>query len=507
MSTLRRRQPQTPPPNPAANSSTPEESKIHTIKSPGRIIVSLGSLAIFASTLLLLDCLLTTFIIYRVPYTEIDYGTYLAQAHAAVVRGERDYTRVSGPSGPCVYPAGHLWLFGMIGVATGWKGMLQDGIDERDDNDGTTELRAAQCGFGVAYLATLGTALWIYARCAGCAASRAPDGGGAAPTTFHARCAALLGGAARSVRVPMAVLVLSRRLHSLYVLRLFNDAAASLLFYVAVAAFVRAAGSPPGPAARWSRWHTGCVIYSAAVSIKMNVLLSAPGLLLLFLQSQRDIYGVVSCLATCAAVQVAVGSPFLAAHPVAYVTRAFQFSRVFEYKWTVNWKFLPENTFVSKELSIILLLLLVTSLALFATKWTRAARKETGRVLFLCGDGTVGPRRGLTACYVVQTLFTSNFLGVAFARTLHYQFYMWYFHTIPIMLWMCRRSGTRGVAGGVWNGLTGAGALARLALVAAIEVSFNIFPATWWSSALLQASHLIVLGLLCISAVPPILER
>ena len=39
------------------------------------------------------------------------------------------------------------------------------------------------------------------------------------------------------------------------------------------------------------------------------------------------------------------------------------------FKWTVNWKFLPEDVFVGKELSILLLLLTVVGMAVFARKW------------------------------------------------------------------------------------------------------------------------------------------
>ena len=70
----------------------------------------------------------------------------------------------------------------------------------------------------------------------------------------------------------LALLCLSKRMHSLFVLRLFNDCIAMLLAYAATALLV----------ARW--WAAALVVYSAAVSVKMNVLLLAPSVLVLLLK-------------------------------------------------------------------------------------------------------------------------------------------------------------------------------------------------------------------------------
>ena len=55
--------------------------------------------------------------------------------------------------------------------------------------------------------------------------------------------------------------------------------------------------------------------------------------------------------------QLALGAPFLVHHPFSYLERAFEFSRVFMYKWSVNWQFLPETLFLSKQFAVLLLII------------------------------------------------------------------------------------------------------------------------------------------------------
>jgi len=92
------------------------------------------------------------------------------------------------------------------------------------------------------------------------------------------------------------------------------------------------------------------------VSIKMNMLLFAPGIFLLLLMSV-GIKGTIECISLCALLQLLLGLPFLTTYPIQYIQRSFDFGRVFMYKWTVNLKFLPEEVFRSKPVSIFLLLL------------------------------------------------------------------------------------------------------------------------------------------------------
>lgn len=128
-----------------------------------------------------------------------------------------------------------------------------------------------------------------------------------------------------------AGLILSRRIHSIYVLRMFNDCVTMLILYGAIHQLQK--GRPK----------TASLLYSTSISTKMNTLLFLPGFLLILHQSGAAT--AIQSLALMLVLQVALAAPFLYHDPWAYLSRAFDFSRKFLYKWTVNWKFFPESTF------------------------------------------------------------------------------------------------------------------------------------------------------------------
>lgn len=103
----------------------------------------------------------------------------------------------------------------------------------------------------------------------------------------------------------------------------------------------------------------------------MNVLLCLPGLLLIILKD-RGLFSTINHIVLMIAVQASIASPFLLEYPGQYLGNAFEFSRVFLYKWTVNWRFVSEETFLSKSFAIGLLGAHLTVLALFGfRKWCR----------------------------------------------------------------------------------------------------------------------------------------
>jgi alpha-1,3-mannosyltransferase len=195
------------------------------------------------------------------------------------------------------------------------------------------------------------------------------------------------------------------------------------------------------------------------------------------------------------------------------------------HRWTVNLRFLPEPAFSSPALAAGLLATHAGLLALFScTRWVAgepgglagvaarfwaragvqgqapASRKATpGR---RAAAGTAGPATRPPPGPTLALLATGNLLGIAAARSLHYQFYAWYAQTLPLLLWGVDVEGW--LSGGRPSArrrppsarVRAAGVFIRLAAWAAVEAAWNTFPATPASSASLTAVHVgLVAGL------------
>ncbi|CCV00314.1 Alpha-1,3-mannosyltransferase-like protein [Malassezia sympodialis ATCC 42132] len=263
--------------------------------------------------------------------TEIDFRTYVAQARM-FLEGERRYYALDPPggSGPCVYPAGHLYIFAVLDRWT----------------DSGAYLLPAQLAFGGLYLATSLVVSRIY------------DMVGAPPVLF-------------------LFLVLSKRLHSIYMLRMFNDPVAMLAMYICMYLLC------------CRKWSAACFAYSRiALSVKMNVLLYLPGLMVVLFRAWGAWRTVVSLVIIVGGTQGLLGLPFLLHDPFAYLKGSFDFSRVFLYEWTVNWRFLDEKTFLSASFSHLLLSLHLLLLLLFGLcQWTGISRQGWRWIsLRWCGD-------------------------------------------------------------------------------------------------------------------------
>lgn len=319
--------------------------------------------------LLIVEFVVNVTVISKVPYTEIDWKAYMQEVEG-VLNGTYDYAHLKGDTGPLVYPAGFVYIFMALYYIT----------------DHGTNIALAQYLYAGLYLFTLCLVFSLYNK-----TCKVP------PYTLVLMCAT------------------SYRIHSIYVLRLFNDPVAMALLYASLSFLIR------------RRWVLGCILFSLAVSVKMNVLLFAPALFLVLL-STRGLVKTCLLIGLCGLIQLVLALPFLLANPVSYMTGSFNLGRVFLYKWTVNWRFLPEELFVDRMFHLVLLALHLVAILCFVPKWMRYLKltewtTNKGKVLVMFPDQMLLP------------LFTCNFIGMAFSRSLHYQFYVWYYHTIPYLLW------------------------------------------------------------------------
>lgn len=405
----------------------------------------------FATAALSVEAVLIACVILYVPYTEIDWRAYMEQV-SGFLNGELDYRQLKGGTGPLVYPGGFVWIYSMLYYFT------KLGED----------IQMAQWIFAGVYLTTLFLVLRFYTR----------------------------AGMAWSIMLP---LFLSKRLRSLYVLRLFNDCWAMLFLFTALTLI---AGGPARNGRRARSWVLGSFFFSFAVSIKMNVLLFAPGMLYVMLRT-LPLVKVLGCLCICAAWQLVMGLPFLVYDYEAYLTKGFELGRVFTQRWSVNYQFLDNEIFVDPHFGMGLLAATVAAwVLLWRTRWSKRTYLTSAEVEVLrpvlrdvphcihletsdddAEDGNddaediydaaldaaeaVEERTAYVA--TVLTFFESNLIGVAFARSLHYQFYTWFFLTVPFVLYYTSYS-----------------RMVRLVTFALIRQAFEVYPPTENTSLLLQ---------------------
>lgn len=325
-------------------------------------------LKLWALVLFGLDAVLCKTVIARIPYTEIDWVAYMQQI-SQIIAGESDYSLIKGDTGPLVYPAGHVKVFKQLYNIT----------------DKGTNIHVAQTLFMWVYLFTLAIVLRMYVR-------------------------------AKVHPVYMTLLVLSKRLHSIYLLRLFNDCFTTLFAVVAIS-LLQASCEAKTTRARRARIVSSAIFMSLAVSTKMSALLYLPGYGIVLWRISSFKYALAMAVPM-AAVQIGMAAPFLATHPREYLNGAFELSREFMYKWTVNWRFLHEQLFLSKKFAASLLVLHACTILSYTAKWLR-----TSTTSYMSN-----PRS------IVKVIALSNLIGVLFARSLHYQFYSWFYWSVPLLL-------------------------------------------------------------------------
>lgn len=436
--------------------------------------------------ILIAELVLNVFVVRNVPYTEIDWKAYMQECEG-FLNGTTNYAKLRGDTGPLVYPAGFVYIYSALYFITSHG----------------QNIRLAQYIFVVIYLMQLGLVLRMYSK---------------------------------SRKLPPYVLVIttftSYRIHSIYVLRLFNDPIAILFLYMALNAYID------------NRWTLGSVFLSLGVSVKMNVLLFAPAILLLFITNLGYVRTLVQ-LTVCGVIQLVLGAPFLLTYPWQYLKGSFDLGRIFEHKWTVNYRFLDRDLFESKVFHLSLLALHALLLLAFAApcykyfqnycrlrhleamlapqiaaknlevsqekkkkkEKTKSQPKKNDEKLSkeqeqflksfekgiknMSGKEANGSPESPAEVQqpskysihfdratqlALLPIFLSNFIGIVCARSLHYQFYVWYFHSLPYLTWFTEYSTSL-----------------KFLLLLLLEFCWNTYPSTVVSSLLLHTCHILLL--------------
>ncbi|KAF2102876.1 mannosyltransferase [Rhizodiscina lignyota] len=381
-----------------------------------------------APLLIVADVFLCGLIIWKIPYTEIDWVAYMQQV-AQYISGERDYAKIEGDTGPLVYPGAHVFIYRILYAVT----------------DKGRDIRTAQVIFGGLYLVTLGVVMACYRL------AKAP------PYIFP-------------------LLILSKRLHSIFLLRCFNDCWAVFFLWLAIYLYQK------------RLWTVGSFAYTTALGIKMSVLLILPAIGITLVQAIGRERAVTQALLI-GQMQTLFGYPFLTKSTANYFGRAFQLSRAFLYKWTVNWRFISEETFLSPLFSRSLLSAHLGLLVLFAwTRWLAPTRSSFVRArrglkdvvsFYLTRDDLHENEldqisRSINPTFVITTLLSANAIGMLCARSLHYQFYSWLCWSTPFLLWR-----------------SGVGPIGVYAVWAAQEWAWNVYPST-------DASSMVTVGCLAL---------
>ncbi|CAO3617628.1 unnamed protein product [Mucor fragilis] len=203
---------------PAAPRNVDSSRKTYTVQDifrvPFKLLCDPAYFWHLAALFLFGEFVLSTLIILKVPYTEIDWIAYMQEVEGFIL-GERDYTKLKGDTGPLVYPAGFVYIYSLFYYLT----------------DHGKNVRLAQYIFEALYLVSQFIVCAIYRQ---------------------------------SKKVPPYVILLlgcSKRFHSIFLLRCFNDPVAMLFMFGCILAMT------------YRKWTLGSLLFSLALSIKMNVLL------------------------------------------------------------------------------------------------------------------------------------------------------------------------------------------------------------------------------------------
>ncbi|KAL9648031.1 hypothetical protein ABK040_012085 [Willaertia magna] len=357
------------------------------------------------------------------------------------LNGDWNYKNLHGQTGPLVYPSLFVYIYSILYKLT------------------NEDILYGQYLFLIFYLILLFILLIIYSKY----------------SNFKNE---------NKIYLIILMLIISKRIHSIFILRMFNDCISMIFLYLSIFSICL------------NKFNFSLFFYSCALGIKMNILLFFPAIGILLTLKFGLFLALIKIFLFILLPQIIFSLPFLYENYLNYLNLAFDFKREFNFKWTVNFRFLGEELFKSKLLAKYLLILHFLFLLIFIfTKYLKL-----NLFIPLLFKNFNLKNKKLNPHYILYIMFTSNFIGICFSRSLHYQFYIWYFHSLPFLLFEIPF--IKLFKNNSLNNLINY--LFRFIILLSIEYVWNVYPSTFYSSIILHICHFIILIGLLIKPAPPI---
>lgn len=202
---------------------------------------------------------------------------------------------------------------------------------------------------------------------------------------------------------------------------LFNDVYPSVLQTIAIYCFAT------------EKNFLGVLLISFALGFKLGPILLIPAVFLVTSKSQGIFIGTLHLLMI-VTLQILFSLPFVLHYPTEYFTSAYNIGRRFGNNAILNYRMLPLEVLWSDYFNIFLTVGHLTCLLIFLFK-----RWVDIRTIF--DEISLWPLRLFpkfkkqNTKFVIDLFFLCNFVGITFMKGLHMQFVLWYWFSLPYVIY------------------------------------------------------------------------
>lgn len=320
-------------------------------------------------------------------YFDVDFTSYTEQS-SQFLDGERDLSKITGKNGPWLYPALHIYTFAGIYLLVGVE----------------TFIRYAQLINLAIHIITCIFTVKIYAKA--------------------------FGNTSKDTWL-VALICLNTKIITNSIRIWYAEEYNIMLVFIAIYCFQKS----------WN--FLGICFISIAMGFKMSILLFIPAVYYVLSITQGILLGTIY-IALIFMVQEAWAIPFTEEYGDEYRTNAFKFDRNFSINGSVNYHWIlysplfHSNPF--KTVTIIIQVILL--LYLLISRWMPLLNQNGNfelRSIFK-GLGIFPPKficsyNKQSQYLIAEVLFGVNFIGVVCSRTLHQQFIVWFWYSLPLLMY------------------------------------------------------------------------